>query len=96
MKLLDETHIIGTAGFPTMHVFIYDIASRQSFDLGPVNPENDMCYFHDMVVTSPDKNSIRLVLAETDSGLANLYILDISMDTIRKLTTQRELQANLA
>ncbi|HPS53294.1 MAG TPA: hypothetical protein PLK08_07060, partial [Phycisphaerae bacterium] len=94
MEMLDKNHIIGTAGFPIMHVFVYDLAARRSFDLGPVNPDTDMCYFHDMVITRPDAKNIRLALAETDSGLANLHILNMPAEKICQLTSQEELLAN--
>lgn len=85
MAMIDNRYIIGVAGFPKMHVFIYDLEKRNSIDLGIVNDELGMCYFHDIFIKFNRNENIQLIMAETDGGFANLYVLDMPFKKINEL-----------
>ena len=77
LALLDGHRVIGTAGFPVMHLFLLEPGTARRVDLGPVNPDVEMCYFHDLAVSlGPDADRC-VVLAETDSGRPDLYVLPV-------------------
>lgn len=75
MTMLDDHRLVGTAGFPQMHLFVMDVRTGERQDLGPVNTQAPMCYFHDLVVVRDDDGKRAVVLAETDSEHADLYVV---------------------
>ena len=77
LALLDGHRVIGTAGFPVMHLFLLEPGTARRVDLGPVNPDVEMCYFHDLTVTAKTGGRRQAVLAETDSGRPDLYVMQI-------------------
>jgi hypothetical protein len=75
LAALDADRVIGAAGFPTMHLFLLDLATRQKTDLGAVNAARQMCYFHDLAVVREDSGRWTVIVSETDSGRPDLYVI---------------------
>jgi outer membrane protein assembly factor BamB len=60
-----------TAGFPNMHLVVFNPKTAEFTDLGSVNTQRELCYFHGIVVL--DDGTI--YVGETDSHLPVVYKL---------------------
>jgi hypothetical protein len=74
MVELESGLIAGAAGFPKMHVFTLDSKNGNMTDMGVVNNDHEICYFHSVCPAHMPDGRVGLACIETDSSRPDLYI----------------------